>query len=159
MDAMRIASVVAVMAVLCSSGCVLEQTRNMIKVDYTLFVSYDQVVAVNFTAAKQTLLSKGYTVKPYPEEWDPPGSAYDSGAEIFKSKDFVFDVAAFNFSGTGTGLASGSYNASMGEYKTEKELDAAKKYLRTETDRLAGLLNLTIDWKTAKWSVSLTPPQ
>jgi outer membrane murein-binding lipoprotein Lpp len=159
MEGILAVSAVAVLTVLCSSGCVLEQTRNLISIDATTFVSYEKVMAVDFSAVQASMEANGYSVKLYPQQWHPAGSAYDAGAEICRTSDFVLHVAAWSFSGSKTALVSGRYDASWGDFKTEKEVGAAKKYITNETDLIAGYLNLTVDWNTTKWSVSVTAPQ
>ena len=103
------------------------------------------------------MTAKGYTVKVYPAEWNPPGAAYDNGAEIFRKDDFIFHIASWTFGGSQKALASGYYNATNGEFKTEKETTAAEKYIKNEMALIAGNLNLTFDWSQVKWAVDVGP--
>jgi hypothetical protein len=103
------------------------------------------------------MAAKNWTVKVYPAEWNPPGAAYDNGAEISRKGDFVFHIASWTFGGSQKALASGYYNASVGKYKTENDVGPAEKYIRAEVGSIASQLNLTVDWSQVKWAVDLGP--
>jgi hypothetical protein len=147
----------ALVLVVASSGCVVEQTRDLLGISGTVYLPYDDVARINFTAAKAAMAAKGYTVNVYPAEWDPPGADYDNGAEIFRKGDFVFHIAAWTFGGSQKALASGFYNGSKGDFKTDSETAAAEKYIRNEMSQIAQNLNLTVDSSQVKWAVDLGP--
>ena len=153
----HIVSFLAIIFVLSSSGCVLEQTRDLLGISGTMYLPYNDVARINFTAAKAAMAARGYTVKVYPAEWNPPGAPYDNGAELSRNDDFVFDIASWTLTGSQKGLASGFYNGSKGDFKTDGETDAAKRYMRNEMSQIAQNLNLTVDWSQVRWSVDLGP--
>ena len=157
MRAVRILCALAVMLVTGSSGCVLEQTRDLLTVSATFYPSYAEVSRINFSQSESEMAAEGYTVNVYPSEWDPPGAAYDNGAEIFRKGDFLFHIASWTYGGSQNALASGFYNASNGPYKTEADSGAARKYVRSEIEALASRLNFTMDWDQVKWAVDLGP--
>jgi hypothetical protein len=147
----------AIVLVLASSGCVLEQTRDLLGVSGTFYPAYDDVARINFSAAEPLMAASNWTVKVYPAEWNPPGAAYDNGAEISRKGDFVFHIASWTFGGSQKALASGFYNASKGKYTTENEVGTAEKYVKGEISAIATQLNLTVDWPAVKWAVDLGP--
>ncbi len=142
---------------LAASGCVLEQSRDLLGVSGTFYPAYNEVARINFSAAKAGMAAEGYTVKVYPADWNPPGAAYDNGAEISRKGDFVFHIASWTFGGSQKALASGFYNGSNGDFKTDKDTAAAEKYVRTEMNAIAARLNLTVDWSQVKWAVDVGP--
>src|SRR5512137_945748 len=93
-------SAFALVLLLAGSGCVLEQTRDLLGVSATFYPGHSEVSRINFTAAKAAMAPKGWTVKVYPAEWNPPGAAYDNGAEIFRKDDFVFHIASWTLGGS-----------------------------------------------------------
>jgi hypothetical protein len=147
----------AVGLVLASSGCVLDNYRDLHGVSGTFYPAYNDVARINFTTAKTAMAAKNWTVKVYPAEWNPPGAAYDNGAEISRKGDFVFHIASWAYGGSQVALASGFYNGTTGKYKTENDLGAAEKYVKAETTSIASQLNLTVDWSQVKWAVDLGP--
>jgi len=153
----RLFLAIALVLVLASSGCVLEQTRDLLGVSGTFYPAYNDVAHINFSAAKVAMAAKGYTVKVYPAEWNPPGAAYDNGAEIFRKDDFVFHIASWTFGGSQKALASGYYNGTSGDLKTDKDTAAAEKYVKGEISAIAAQLNLTVDWSQVKWVVDVGP--
>ena len=157
MKAVPLFFISALVLVLASSGCVLEQTRDLLGISGTMYMAYNDVARINFSASKASLAAKGYTVNVYPAEWNPSGAAYDNGAEIFRKDDFIFHIASWTFGGSQKALASGYYNATNGEFKTEKETTAAEKYIKNEMALIAGNLNLTFDWSQVKWAVDVGP--
>lgn len=157
---MRPAHLICALAVVLaavSSGCVLEQTRDLLAVSATFYPSYAEVSRINFSQAGPDMAAEGYTVNVYPSEWDPPGADYDNGAEMFRRGDFVFHIASWTYGGSQRALASGFYNASKGSYKTESDSGAAQKYVRSEISAIAARLNFTVDWDQVKWAVDLGP--
>jgi hypothetical protein len=153
----RFFSFFAILLVLASSGCVLEQTRDLLGISGTFYPAYNDVARINFTTAKASMSAGGWTVKVYPAEWNPAGAAYDNGAEISRKGDFVFHIASWTYGGSQKALASGFYNASKGNFKTEKDVGAAEKYVKAEVSAIAAQLNLTVDWPQVKWAVDLGP--
>ncbi|MBM4248815.1 MAG: hypothetical protein FJ149_05165 [Euryarchaeota archaeon] len=147
----------AVVLAAASSGCVLEQKRDLLGVSATFYPSYAEVSRVNFSQAESSMAAEGYTVNVYPSEWNPPGAAYDNGAEISRKADFVFHIASWTYGGSQRALASGFYNATKGGYKTESDSGAARRYVKGEIDAIAAGLNFTVDWEQVKWVVDLGP--
>jgi hypothetical protein len=161
MKAVELLPVAVLLLALASSGCVLEQPgeppRDLLGISGTFYPSHAEVSRINFTTAKSSMASDGWTVKPYPSEWNPPGAAYDNGAEISRKGDFVFHIASWTFGGSQKALASGYYNASKGTYKSESDVGQAEKYIKAEMTSIASRLNITVDWAQVKWAVDLGP--
>jgi len=153
----RFFAIFSLVLVLAASGCVVEQTRDLLGISGTFYPAYKEVAHVNFSAVKAAMTVKGYTVKIYPTEWNPSGAAYDNGAEIFRKGDFIFHIASWTIGGSQKALASGFYNGTLGDFKTDKDISAAEKYMKTEMNAIAAQLNLTVDWSQVKWVVDVGP--
>ncbi len=157
MAARHILCGLALILLLATSGCVIEQTRSLAGLSATFYPSYNETIRINFSAVKPAMAALGFAVKPYPSEWNPAGPAYDNGAEISRKADLVFHIACWTLGGSGNAAASGYYNATRGQYTTEKQVDAAKNYVKADMAIIAGGLNLTVDWSALMWSVDFGP--